>query len=203
MQGVLRIVVCALVPWGCAACGPRLFMSRAAISEMLYAYEANHCSPQTIYESADLGGAAQLKRADELIETLRSSGDPVTSQDEHVDVSESYGQLSYSERGDVYGLNWNALHPPGIPVRDDLAVRGCVFAPAKVRIFDVSAEAGGLRVLFVERKKYSWFGRALKDNGLLSGNNSIPKIDGFEQIALLEKDDKRGTWQILNVSLAP
>lgn len=195
--------LCSVVATGVVAalCMPAIGAPSAAFGALLDDYASANCPVESVVEHAGPeAGAALVRARDWLYDDLLHTPDVQVLA--RVDTAfRSRGVLQYQGRGGrAYRVWWNDFHPPGIPVNRRLVIRTCLFAPAPVDIVDV--ELGPRRknawVLFVAPFRYSWAGRALAAQRLLTRNNTFPLPSDYEKVATFRKTAAH-TWEIESV----
>jgi hypothetical protein len=170
---------------------------------LLLHYEIQHCDVQSIYEQAGPQENGQLAMVVRFLhrKLLQQSIAHVAWQTSNPTLSE--GALRYTVDNESYLVLWSDFHPRGVPERRRLTLRGCIFAPVRVEVFDIAVDRSGTgaRVLFMNQNDYTWLGERLNAFGTLTGNNALPYTGGFEQVAEVTRRSSRGKWRIRDVWL--
>lgn len=198
---VARTIIFALLPAFCTSCAPSHAHESGNISQLLIGFAARHCSMQTLDESAGPTGAVDFAEAEHWVHHTLLRDPRVRILLSVRERSESAGALTYEERGVNYRVSWKELHPPGVPGRDTLTVRACLFEPKSLVTVDTDREGAAERILFIVKSRYSWIGRQLFERGLLTGNNAFPRVGGFEQVAMVDRNTAHGRWVLKSVEL--
>lgn len=182
---------------GVAGCVPPRATAKAHISASLEAYTAGHCDLEDVVEHAGLYGTPALVKLRHWLFATLIPGPRTRIIWRKDGAFRSGGKLSYREAGQRFDVWWDDYHPPGIPERNRLVLRACLFAPKKVDLIDEAFDDKKhmVEVRFMPVRTYSWIGRQLRARGLLTGNNAFEPMSGYESTAWL-KEASPGVWRV-------